>query len=136
MGRRRISHERPVGYLFLVKSHVIVFRSGFNTVMVRMVGLDHSLARPLSSSGPARSLHQQLHRPFPAPEIRLIQGKIRRDYAHQCHIRKIMSFHDHLCSDQDVRLMRGKRRKDRVIASLCTGRIQIHPEDPASRKFL
>ena len=131
---RRIIHQFPVAHLFLIESFIVLYSRCLDTVMIRMIGLDHSLPRLFSSSASSHCLAQKLKSPFPASVIIRIQGKICSDHSHQGHIREIMSFYDHLGSDQNICFMSGKRRQDLLITSLVSGSVKIHSQGSHSWK--
>ena len=101
----RIIHQHPIAHFFFIKFAVILSRCCLNTVVLRLICLDHSTSWLRSAACTSNSLGQQLKRPLSAVIIIHIQGKICCDHSNQCHIRKVMSFDDHLRSHQNIRFM-------------------------------
>ena len=109
MCRRRIIHQKTVAHLLAVKSFIILGCRGLDTVMFRMVCLDHCLSRLIAPSRPSNCLSQKLKCPLCTAIIGRIQRKVSRHCTNQSHIRKVVSLDDHLGSHQDIRFMGGKR---------------------------
>ena len=130
MCRRRIIQKHTVTHLFLIECLIILHCRRLNTVMIRMIGLDHCLSRFFPPSSPADCLTEKLKGTFRTSIILCIQRKIRCYYSHECDIRKIMPLNDHLCSDQYICLMSSKSCKDLFIAALGSCCIKIHSESP------
>ena len=74
-----------------------------DAVVFRLISLDHHLTRLISPAGAPGRLGQQLKRPLPGTVIILVQRQIRCQNTDQRYIRKIMPFHDHLGSHQNIR---------------------------------
>ena len=72
--------------------------------MVRRKGLYENPPRRVSPSAPARGLGKKLKGTFRGPEIGEPQGLIRHHHPHEHDPRIVMSFDDHLGSDQDIDL--------------------------------
>ena len=102
--------------------------------MLRTIGLNHDLSRPLSPSRPARRLGQKLKGPLRTAVVAVIQGQVSRQDSHQRHSRKIMSLHNHLGSHQNIRILFGKLCQDFFIAVLFPCGVRIHPEHPGTGK--
>ena len=79
-----------------------MFPDKLKHIVVRVIGLDNHLAGNFPSSRPSCDLSQQLEGSFARSEIRYIQGQISMCHADQSDVRKIMSFGNHLCADEDV----------------------------------
>ncbi len=131
---RRISHQLPVQNLLAVKCLIILFRRSLNTVIIRLISLNHHSSLLLSSSGSPGRLGKKLKSTLSCRVIVHMEGQISCHYPHQCYIWKIMPFYNHLCSHQDVRLLIGKGCKNLHMPVLLSGGIRIHPQNTSFRK--
>ena len=108
MGAGRIRHKIPVGDLLPVELLIGVMDGSGDGIMIRRVGLDDDLPRLVAPSGTACRLTQQLKGPLSAPEVLSEQRQIRRQNSHQRHVGVVVSFDDHLGSQQHVGVSPGK----------------------------
>ena len=134
MGRRRILHHTPKFQLFFKKRRIILGCRRLNAVVIGAIGLNHRGSRPAAPARPARRLHQKLKGPLCRPVITPVEGQIRRQHANQRHAGEIMSFYNHLGTHQNIRLSFGKCLQNLFVATLLPGGIEIHAENPRSRK--
>ena len=102
--------------------------------MGRLAGLDQDLALSLRSPRSAGCLCEKLKGPLTCPVAWNIQRQVCHQDPDQRHIREIMSLHDHLCADHDIRLMGGKRGKYLQLSILAGGGILVHPQHPGVGK--
>ena len=77
---------------------------------------------------PACYLGQKLEGALATPVIRNMQGRIRRDDAHQGHIGQIQPLCYHLGADEHLGIPPGKGGKDVIMRRLSPGGIQIHAQ--------
>src|SRR4051812_972331 len=70
--------------------------------MVREIALDDHFSRLSASAGTAGDLRQELECTFGRPEVGQRKGGIRGDNAHQGDVREVMTFGDHLRTDEDI----------------------------------
>ena len=134
--RRRIQKQRPIPDLLLVKSLIVLPRGQLHRVVLRLVGLDHDFPRPNPAPCAARRLCEQLERALRRPVVLRVQRDVREQDAHERHLRKIMSLHDHLRPDEDVRLLLPERGQDLLVAALRLRGVGVHPQDPRARELL
>ena len=131
----RIHHQIAVGN-FLRKEMLIVLIGGMDDrIVLRLIGLYHNLPGKRAPARPARRLCEQLKGALSCPVISCMERHIRCQNAHQRNLCKIMSLHDHLCADKDVRLLMRKLRQNLLIAVLALGRICIHSRQARRRKL-
>ena len=102
MCRRWIIHQHTVCHLFLIKSFVILLCSRLNAIVIRMIALYDRLTCFSPSARTADGLCQQLKCTFCTAIVSSIQRQICRNRTDQRHIRKIMSFNDHLRTYQNI----------------------------------
>ena len=135
MGCRRIVQKHPIPHFFFIKFLIILNSRSLDTVMLRLICLDHRLPRAVPSAGTSNCLSQKLECTLPAVIVIHIQRKICCDHSYQGHIRKIMSLDDHLGPHQNICLMLCKRSQDLLIAVLGPCGIKIHSKYPGFREF-
>ena len=72
--------------------------------MIGIQGLDHRLARPFSAAGAAGDLRQKLKGSLGRAEVCQAKAHVGRHDPHEGHVRKIVAFGNHLCSNQHIDL--------------------------------
>src|SRR5699024_5063080 len=122
----RISHQTPEGDLLLIKLPVRMIDRISDGIMLRRISLVHHRATFFSPACPASRLTEELKRPLPDPEVLTEQGHICSQNPDQRHIGIIMSFYDHLCAQEHVRLSSGKSSKNLLMRIFAPGSIHIH----------
>ena len=103
--------------------------------MLRLVSLDYGFSRPFRPACPADSLGNQLKRLLGGAVIGFVQREIGKEHPDQSHPREIMPFHDHLRSDQNIRLSVGEGLQYTAVAVLAAGCVGVHAQYPYFRKF-
>ena len=99
-------------------------------------GLHKNLAFHVPATGPTGNLRQQLKGAFPGAKIRLVQGHIGINDAHQRHVGKMQSFRDHLGAEQDVNFAHPEIAQHATVIVLAFHGIGIHAPDRCLRKEL
>ena len=136
MCRRRIAAQLPVKNLFAIEALVILSGGIGHGIMLRLIGLDHRLARQRSPSGSPHRLRQKLEGSLPGAVIVCAERKIRRQHPDKRHARKIMSLDNHLRADEHIRLPVGEGGENLLIAVLRLCGISVHSERAHIRKEL
>ena len=103
--------------------------------MLRTVSLYHYFPGTSSPSCTPCRLCQKLKRTFSRTVIIRIQRHICCQDSDQSHIRKIMPFYDHLCSNHNVCLFICKLRQNLLMSAFVLCGIHIHPKNPCLRKL-
>ena len=109
---RRIMQHLPESDFLAIKTVIILRRRCLYTIMLRLISLDNNLSGPVSPSGSSRRLGQQLKCSLRGLIIPCKQRQIRSQNTNQCHIGKIMSFDNHLGTDQNIRTALRKSLQD------------------------
>src|SRR5699024_5769143 len=124
-----IAHQRSVIHFLLVEPFIILGCCSLDTIIVRVIGLNHSLPGCSPSPGSSYCLKEQLECFLSCPVISAAQRKVRCQYAYQSYPWKIMAFYDHLCPNENVRLAISESRQNLFMIIFFSGSICVHPQD-------
>ena len=130
MRARRILQKCAIRDFFPIESLIILRRRGKHAIVLRIVSLNDHVAAKTPASRSPRRLRQQLERSFARPVVVGVKRQIRRQNADQRHIRKIMSFDDHLRSDENLGFPIGKRTQNLLVTVLALCGVGVHPKHP------
>ena len=132
-GVRRIALLAPVRHLARVERLVILRRRRLYRVVVRLKRLHNRPALIPAAPCPAGHLIQQLKRPLPRAIVRYAQPHIRRNHAHQRHLRKMQPFRNHLRPHQHPRLARPKPPQQAFVRLRAARDVPIPAQNPRVR---
>ena len=102
--------------------------------MLRGVGLDIRPARKLRPPAAPDDLGEKAEGPLIASVVPAVKGHIRRQNAHEGHVREIKTLGDHLGPDHYIVLPVGKIGEVAVVAEFRHGRVEVHSENPRLRE--
>ena len=133
--RREIAAFAELEFLLEIAGEIVVARE-LNRGTERRVGLHENFAGCFAASGASRDLGEKLERAFAGAEIGQMQSKIGVDDADQRDVRKMQTFRDHLCADQNIDLAGAKIAQRFAIRFLARHRVGVHAAHDRFRKNL
>ena len=101
--------------------------------MFRLIRLNDHFARLFAAAGSSTRLLQKLKRPLTALIILLKHTHISSKRSHQGNIRKIMSFHDHLGSDENICFSLTERGQNSFMSVFSGRGVSIHSQNSCFR---
>src|ERR1041384_7363362 len=99
---RRIAMVSTVANLFFVEPAIVLRRRMPQGVMMRMISLDEYATRQVSATRATGDLGDYLKRSFRSAKVRQAQACIDGNDTDQGHVRKVVTFREHLGSDEQV----------------------------------
>ena len=126
---RRIQPRPPAIELQLKERAVVLRGGGLNHLILRLVRLDDDLPRQCTASSAPGDLRQQLECPLPRAVVGQIQRHIRRNHAHQRHLREIQPLGNHLRADEQLCAPGAELIEQLCVTILAGGRVNIHADD-------
>ena len=103
--------------------------------MLRRICLDYNLSRFFSPSCTSCGLRKKLKGSLCPMKIIDMQRHVCRKYTDQRHIGKVVSFYNHLGTDQNIRFLICKGLKNFLKGILTSSGIKIHSQNPGLREL-
>src|SRR4051794_10776513 len=133
-GERRIPHCSAEFQFALIKTIEIVSGGVLDGVVVGVDGLYQYVSREVSAPCSTSDLSKQLKSSFGCAKVRHSETDVGGHYTHKGDIRNVVTFRNHLCSDEDVERVLTKAGEDGLEASLTGDRIAIQTRDTRRRE--
>src|SRR5215472_8258269 len=101
--RREIATLAKLHFLLEIACEIVV-AGKLNRRAKGRVSLHEDFAWRFAAPGASGNLGKKLKCPFARTDIGEMQREIRIDDADECDVRKMQTFRDHLCADENVNL--------------------------------